>query len=130
MQAVLSLYGSQLSELAKPLVTYLVAQLQKLFPEEDYSYANDEFVRDTPGLYELQLRYYHLGESYAAASMVFIDNLRLVRPGGIQRDEIRIGKPLNALPFAAVLFEYLEHYVPFAGHSKLCDEPHVLILRW
>jgi hypothetical protein len=77
MDYTIALADEQLRPIVKPFVDAMLEEARRLFPDADFQYTPDEFVRDTPGKYYLLIRWEYdmLG--------FYVQQLEIMQPQGL-----------------------------------------------
>lgn len=105
------LSGPEVSTVLKPLVEYLQQKMQVFFPELDFVFTDDEFVRDVPGDYKIKLKWFLLpGEKLLDYHSYRVTYIELIRPMQIQTETVRIQDSRHQ-EFVKELVPYLRRYV-------------------
>lgn len=114
----------------KPLIDHMQDALQKLYPEYDFVFTEDEFMRDQPAPYELDIDWYRVDSSNTDRTLDFrITRFELIRPERIVRDMLNGFWPLTQLlNLKPVLLKYFGLRTNMPGFED--NTAQRLRLRW
>lgn len=83
MDYTIALDDEQVRRLVKPFVELMIDTTRRLFPDADFQYTADEFMRDTPGRYQLRITW------QLDAGSFYFTMLELVQPLGLDTLTLR-----------------------------------------
>lgn len=93
MDYIIALDDTQVVQIVKPFVELINAGSQLMFADSDFVYTKDEFMRDTPGKYELKIGWVRgLGDM---SGRFLITTLKLIHPQRLNTTELHVQKRLT-----------------------------------
>lgn len=123
MDYTIPLDDAQVRQIVKPFVLGMLETARRMFPDADFQYTSDEFMRDTPGKYQLRITWEYDLQAF------YFTQLEVLQPLGLDTLALRyerepiLGHP--DWPAVVVLFNQQIEVGQAEGFG-----PHVLRLTW
>lgn len=130
-EAKVQVFNSDIKEYIKPLVEFMQARLKALYPEQDFTFTDNEWVRDQPDLYEMRVDWYRWAYREGQVQDYLVTRLELIRPERIAREVWDFGETnLQFLPSREYLQDQFKKFEVLHFASFELDTTYSLRLIW